>query len=178
MTVLRTRKETDFLMCRKLTKATPDILLEDMTSQIYILVAEDKSVKNKIDDPQAQVFAEVISAVQHNNTILRTMEIQVPDPYDIWYMTVSGTHIGFYRCSIPKILLQSIETGQVPPKTTKIDRYVKDVGVGLPIGFDFLNLDDRATIFNMLTCIQKQVSKLIAAQASKYMEEEEKEEEE
>lgn len=66
-TVVRTRKNIRLFMCGESKYAKTDVCLMDVSSEILLLVQEDKTHISP-SDPESQLIAEAIAAFQVNNS--------------------------------------------------------------------------------------------------------------
>jgi hypothetical protein len=126
-TVVRTRKSIRLHMCGEIVFAKTDVCLMDASSEILLLVQEDKTHINP-SDPEAQLMAEAIAAFQENNTkrvndlFLEPLEMQV-----IPGITMVGTFPRFYKIKVTADLDQCIRFGQYPETQTVVYRHTPRV---------------------------------------------------
>jgi hypothetical protein len=99
-TLVRTRKSIRLRMCGEIVFAKTDVCLMDISSEILLLVQEDKTHIN-LSDPEAQLIAEAITAFEENNAkrvndlFLEPLEMQV-----IPGITMAGTFSRFYKIKV------------------------------------------------------------------------------
>ena len=126
-TVVRTRKTIRLLMCGQLVLTKTDVCLMDSSSQILLILQEDKSQINP-SDPEAQLIAEAIAAFQENNAkrvndlFLELLETQV-----IPGITMLGTFPTFYKVKVTADLDHSVRFGQYPETQTVVYRHTPRV---------------------------------------------------
>jgi hypothetical protein len=127
-TIVRTRKNIRLLMCSEFVLATTDVCLMDVSSEILLLVQEDKMHISNTSDPEAQLIANAIAAFQANNAIrvnhlfLEPLEKQV-----IPGITMVGTFPIFYKIEVTADLDRSIRFGQYPKTKTVVYRHTPRV---------------------------------------------------
>ncbi|KAF9053180.1 hypothetical protein BJ165DRAFT_1523902 [Panaeolus papilionaceus] len=126
-TVVRTRKSLQLQMCGEVLFAKTDVCLMDASSEILLLVQEDKTHINP-SDPEAQLIAEAIAAFQENNAkrvndrFLEPLEMQV-----IPGITMDGTFPRFYKIKVTADLDQCVRLGQYPEAQTIVYRHTPRV---------------------------------------------------
>jgi len=128
-TLVRTRKSIRLLMCSEFVLATTDVCLMDVSSsEILLLVQEDKMHISTTSDPEAQLIANSIAAFQANNAIrvnhlfLEPLEKQV-----IPGITMVGTFPIFYKIEVTADLDRSVRFGQYPEAKTVVYRHTPRV---------------------------------------------------
>ncbi|KAF8628618.1 hypothetical protein AX17_005953 [Amanita inopinata Kibby_2008] len=126
-TVIRTRKSLQLLMCGENVFAKTDVCLLDASSEILLLIQEDKTHINP-SNPEAQLIAEAIATFQQNNAkrvddlFLEPLETQV-----IPGITMVGTFPRFYKIKVTTDLDNSIRFGQYPAMQTVVYRHTPRV---------------------------------------------------
>jgi hypothetical protein len=119
-TIVRTRKSIRLHICGEIVPAKTDVCIMDVSSEILLLVQEDKSHING-SDTEAQLIAEAIAAFQENNAkrvndlFLEPLEMQV-----IPGITMVGTFPRFYKVKVIADLDHSVRFGQYPETQTVV----------------------------------------------------------
>ena len=126
-TIVRTRKNIRLHMCGEVVHAKTDVCLLDVSSEILLLVQEDKTHMNP-SDPEAQLVAEAIAAFQENNAkrvndlFLEPLEMQV-----IPGITMVGTFPRFYKIKVTADLDHCVRFGLYPETQTVVYRHTPRV---------------------------------------------------
>jgi hypothetical protein len=126
-TVVRSRKSLRLLMCGENVFAKTDVCLMDASSEILLLVQEDKTHINPAD-PEPQLIAEAIAAFQHNNST-RVQELLV-EPQEIQMIlgiTMIGTFPRFYKIQVTADLDRCVRFGHYPATQTVVYRHTPRV---------------------------------------------------
>jgi hypothetical protein len=122
-TVVRTRKNFRLHICGEIVSAKTDICIMDTSSEILLLVQEDKSHNNP-SGPEAQLIAKAIAAFQENNAkrvndlFLEPLEMQV-----IPGIIMVGTFPRFYKVKVTADLDHSVRFGLYPGTQTVVYRH-------------------------------------------------------
>jgi len=113
---LRSRKDIPLFICGEWRHAKTDVCVMD-TNGYLLLVQEDKR-HLEIVDPEPQLVAEAIAAVQSNN---RTRDLLGLDPLDVKVMagiTMTGTSPTFFKIPVTLELIGAIQRGEYPATPT------------------------------------------------------------
>ena len=159
-TVVCTRKSIRLHMCGEIVFAKTDVCLMDISSDILLLVQEDKTHINP-SDPEAQLMAEAIAAFQENNAtrvnerFLEPLTMQV-----ILGITMVGTFPRFYKIQVTADLDRSVRFGQYPETQTVVYRHTPRVPRRRSDGMR--PLDNRKLVLRCYEAFKKFVHQLSA----------------
>ena len=126
-TIVHARKNIRLHMCGEFVRAKTDVCIMDVSSEILLLVQEDKTHINP-SDPEAQLMAEAIGAFQENNAkrvnelFLEPLEMQM-----IPGITMVGTFPRFYKIKVTTDLDRCVRFGQYPEIQTVVYRHTPRV---------------------------------------------------
>lgn len=146
--------------------AKADFVIQDILSFYKMCVIEDKSKVEERTDSQAQMIAEAIANYQQNTIIgvsastEGTNAVEEPAPSsggkevldELMGVRVNGCRFWFYCIPVTKSIVTAMETMKSVPGT----KYTIVRKFGGSNGLDFLNLEDRAKIIEVLD-IMKQI---------------------
>ena len=117
-TIVHARKNIRLHMCGEFVHAKTDVCIMDVSSEILLLVQEDKTHMNP-SDPEAQLMAEAIGAFQENNAkrvnelFLEPLEMQL-----IPGITMVGT---FPRLKLQPIWIVASDSASIDRKSTRLN---------------------------------------------------------
>jgi phosphoenolpyruvate-protein kinase (PTS system EI component) len=94
----------------------------DREGVIVLLVQEDKT-DSEMGDPEAQLFAKAVAAIQSQNKLLRNSGLPPVKAKVMAGIIMSGSAPIFYKIDITAALLKAIETGQYPAQVTVIHKF-------------------------------------------------------
>jgi hypothetical protein len=127
-TVLRTRQNIRLNVCGEKVVAQTDICLLDASSEILLIIKEDKTHIRNDFDPEAQLIAEAIGAFQENNA--KRKNILLLDPLEVQVIpgiTMEGTFPRFYKIRVTADLDRAVRDGQYPGAPTFVCRHTPRV---------------------------------------------------
>jgi hypothetical protein len=123
--VLRSRKDISLLICGEWRQAKTDVCIMDRDGHL-LLVQEDKHHLETID-PEPQLIAEAIAAVQSNN---RNRYLRGADPLNVKVMagiTMTGTSPTFFKIPVTLELIKAVRRGEYPTTPTVVAMHLPDV---------------------------------------------------
>ncbi|KIM72895.1 hypothetical protein PILCRDRAFT_829497 [Piloderma croceum F 1598] len=115
---LRSRKDIPLFICGEWRHAKTDVCVMDRNGYL-LLVQEDKRHLETVD-PEPQLIAEAIAAVQSNN---RTRNLSGLEPLDIKVMagiTMTGTSPTFFKIPVTLELIEAVQRGEYPATPTVV----------------------------------------------------------
>jgi len=115
---LRSRKDIPLFICGEWRHAKTDICIMDRNG--YLLLVQEDKRHLEILDPEPQLIAEAIAAVQSNN---RTRDLLGEDPLDVKIMagiTMTGTSPTFFKIPVTLELIEAIQRGEYPATPTVV----------------------------------------------------------
>ncbi|KAF8493540.1 hypothetical protein JB92DRAFT_2750237 [Gautieria morchelliformis] len=124
--IVSTRFPIPFIICGVETKAEVDIYVAMKSSNILLLLQEDKRLEND-KDPEAQVIAEAIAAFQENSKIRSKNYQEHLDKMIFPCITMIGTFPIFYLVPVTRELNECVKRGLYPENITTIYRHTPTV---------------------------------------------------
>ncbi|KAF8581583.1 hypothetical protein K439DRAFT_216445 [Ramaria rubella] len=115
---LRSRKDIPLFMCGEWVHAKTDICVVD-GNEILLLVQEDKRHKEP-RDPQPQLIAEAIAAVQSNNRVRKDLGLEALDFKEMAGIVMIGTSPTFFKIPVTRELLLAVQRGHYPATPTVV----------------------------------------------------------
>jgi len=115
---LRSRKDIPLFICGEWWHAKTDVCVMDRSSYL-LLVQEDKRHLETVD-PEPQLIAKAIAAVQSNN---RTRNLSGLEPLNIKVMagiTMTGTSPTFFKIPVTLELIEAVQRGEYPATPTVV----------------------------------------------------------
>lgn len=147
---LRSRKDIPLFICGGWWHAKTDVCVMDRNG--YLLVVQENKQHLETADPEPQLIAEAIAAVQSNN---RTRNLVGLDPLDIKVMagiTMTGTSPTFFKIPVTLELIEAVQRGQYPAVPTVVAMHRPDVSRPLHrLSEGMRPLDNRRSI---LACFE------------------------
>jgi len=135
--------------------AKTDVCIQNVNSEILLLVQEDKTHINPAD-PEAQLVAEAIAAFQANNaTRQRDLFFPPLKSYIFPGITMIGTFPRFYKIKITEELDQGVRFAHYPTMKTVIERHTPRVPRRRSDGMR--SLDNRVKILQCYEAFKKVV---------------------
>ncbi|KAF8520569.1 hypothetical protein JB92DRAFT_2895097 [Gautieria morchelliformis] len=102
-------------MCGEQTYAKPDVYLSDISSNILMLIQEDKTVAMQSSTGVTpQLIAEAISTFQHNNRMRRGAKLDPPKEMVFPGIVMHGTAPIFYLIPVTEELSEAVILGRAP----------------------------------------------------------------
>jgi len=130
--------------------ANPDIVVRQITTSTVLIVHEDKSHDNILDDPFAQVVAEAIAYYQNTRSL--------PDPFPILLGVCQGTCISFMEANLTAKLAESVRLGIKLQEPFLIQRHWDSKANK---GLDFTSITDLPKIMQCLSGWHERISKRV-----------------
>jgi hypothetical protein len=115
---LRSRKNIPFLICGEWKHAKTDVCVMDR-SEILLLVQEDKRHMEP-GDPNPQLIAEAIAAVQSNNRVRIQLGLEALDFKLMAGIVMIGTSPTFFKIPVSRDLMEAVQRGQYPDTPTVV----------------------------------------------------------
>lgn len=119
---LRSRKAIDFFICGEWKDAKADVCIMD-GYKVLLVVQEDKC-HMQVVDPNAQLVAAAIAAVQNNNRMRSIVGSDVLDFKEMAGIIMIGTHPTFFKIPVTKELIQAVQRGQFPSMPTVVSMHL------------------------------------------------------
>jgi hypothetical protein len=123
--VLRSRKDIPLFICGEWRHAKTDVCVMD-TNGYLLLVQEDRRHLETVE-PEAQLIAQAIAAVQSNN---RTRDLLGMGPLNVKVMagiTMTGTSPAFFKIPVTLELIEAVRRGEFPATPTVVAMHRPDV---------------------------------------------------
>jgi len=115
---LRSRKDIPLFICGEWRHAKADVCVMDRNGYL-LLVQEDKRHKEVVD-PEPQLTAKAVAAVQSNN---RMRDLLGLEPFNVKVMagiTMTGTSPTFFKIPVTLELIGAIQRGEYPATPTVV----------------------------------------------------------
>ena len=122
---LRSRKDIPLFICGEWRYAKADVCV--MGRNGYLLLVQEDKRHLEIMDPEPQLVAGAIAAVQSNN---RTRDLLGLDPLDVKVMagiTMTGTSPTFFKIPVTFELIEAVQRGEYPASPTVVAMHRPDV---------------------------------------------------
>ncbi|KAI6013057.1 hypothetical protein PISMIDRAFT_118585 [Pisolithus microcarpus 441] len=119
---LRSRKAIDFFICGEWKDAKADVCVMD-GYKVLLVVQEDKC-HMQVVDPNAQLVAAAIAAVQNNNRMRSIVGSDVLDFKEMAGIVMIDTHPTFFKIPVTKELIQAVQRGQFPSTPTVVSMHL------------------------------------------------------
>ncbi|KAI5984686.1 hypothetical protein EDD15DRAFT_1724101 [Pisolithus albus] len=119
---LRRRKTIPFFICGEWKDAKADVCIMD-GYEVLLVVQEDKR-HMQVADPNAQLIAAAIAAVQNNNRMRSMVGSDVLGFKEMAGIIMLGTHPTFFKIPVTKELIQAVQRGQFPSTPTVVSMHV------------------------------------------------------
>lgn len=122
---LRSHKDIPLFICGEWRHAKTDVCIMDRNG--YLLLVQEDKRHLEIVDPEPQLIAEAIAAVQSNN---RTRDLLGVDPLNIKVMagiTMTGTSPTFFKIPVTLELIEAVQRGEYPATPTVVAMHRPEV---------------------------------------------------
>ena len=116
---LRSRKDIPLFICGEWRCVRTDVCVMGRNN-CYQLVVQENKRQLGIVDPEPQLIADAIAAVQYNN---RTRDLMGLDPLDVKVMagiSMTGTFHAFFKIPVTLELIKAIQIGECPATPTVV----------------------------------------------------------
>jgi len=143
-----TPQEMPLFICGASRHVTADVCITD-TSEILLVVQEDKRHMDDSGDPEPQLIAEAIAAFQFNN-FKRTRILNEPALTSkvMAGITMLGTAPSFFKIPVTQELISAVELGEYPSTPTVVTMHVPDIPrPSCRVAEGMMPLDNRQVIF-------------------------------